>query len=310
MRLAPVFAVLLAILAWASAARAHDFEPGVLALVETDARAGRFDVRWTEPSDSEARGEPVQVIYPSGCTLEGTTLSCNAGLRGEIAFEGIRSRATKVVVSIRWTGGRSLETIVTRDHARVAIDPSPPSSFAAFVRLGIEHVALGLDHVAFVVGLFLIVGDARRRLVATITAFTIAHSVTLALAAFDVLTLPRAPVEATIAASVLLVAVESMDERESVTRSHPWAVALGFGLVHGLGFAGALGELGLPHAALPATLLAFNLGVEIAQLALVALLVVSARLLRRRGRIVLAYAIGTLGAFWLIDRTVAMFTIP
>jgi hypothetical protein len=280
-----VLAFLLALL-WTSNASAHDFEPGVLAIVEAD--DGTTTERFTPPTDGD-----VKVVH------EGDV----------VRFEGLR-KGSKIVVSVRWRDGSSFESVVTPDNPRVAIARSS-STFASFVRLGIEHVAGGLDHVLFVCGLFLIVG-ANRKLVATITAFTVAHSVTLALAAFDVITLPRAPVEATIAASVLLVAVEATAKRETWTKKKPWIVAFAFGLVHGLGFAGALGELGLPHAALPKTLFAFNVGVEIAQLALVALLVGAERLVlaKKTPRLVLAYAIGGFGAFWLIERTVAIFTSP
>jgi hypothetical protein len=276
-----VLAFMIALL-WATNASAHDFEPGVLAIVEAD--DGTTTERFTPPTDGE-----VKVVH------EGDV----------VRFEGLR-KGSKVVVSVRWRDGQSLETVVTADNPRVEI-ARRSSSFAAFVRLGIEHVAGGLDHVAFVVGLFLVVG-ANRRLVATITSFTVAHSLTLALAAFDVVTLPRAPVEATIAASVLLVAVEATSKRDTWTKKKPWLVAFAFGLVHGLGFAGALGELGLPHAALPKTLFAFNVGVEIAQLALVGVLY-ALRKWTPRLRLPLAYAIGAFGAFWLIERTVAIFTL-
>lgn len=264
---------------FARVASAHDFEPGVLAIVEAD--DGTTTERFTPPTDGE-----VKVVHEANA----------------VRFEGLR-KGSKIVVSVRWRDGGSLEAVATADSPRVEIARAS-SSFASFVRLGIEHVAGGLDHVAFVCGLFLIVG-ANRRLVATITSFTVAHSLTLALAAFDVVTLPRAPVEATIAASVLLVAVEATATRDTWTKKKPWLVAFAFGLVHGLGFAGALGELGLPHAALPKTLFAFNVGVEIAQLGLVGLLVVAGKRLPQRP---LAYAIGAGGAFWLIERTVAMFT--
>jgi hydrogenase/urease accessory protein HupE len=176
------------------------------------------------------------------------------------------------------------------------------------MKLGTEHVFTGLDHVAFVVGLFLVVGP-RRRLLATITAFTIAHSLTLALAALHVVDLPRAPVEATIAASVLLVAREALASEPTLTRTKPWLVAFLFGLVHGLGFAGALGELPLPRASFGVALLAFNVGVEIAQLLIVAALVAVARLSTRippeqraRGTRATCYVIGALGAWWFFDR--------
>lgn len=269
----------LVVLLWAVQADAHDFEPGVLAIVE--AEDGTTTERFTPPTDGD-----VKVVH------EGDA----------VRFEGLRE-GSKIVVSVRWQDGQSLETVVTADHPRVEVTRRS-SSFVSFVGLGIEHVAGGLDHIAFVCGLFLVVG-ANRRLVATITSFTVAHSLTLALAAFDVLALPRGPVEAAIAASVLLVAVEATSKHETWTKKKPWVVAFAFGLVHGLGFAGALGELGLPHAALPKTLFAFNLGVEIAQLALVGLLVLARK---RVPRVPLAYAIGAGGAFWLIERAAAMFT--
>jgi hypothetical protein len=279
MRFAFAFAFFLALLWSSSKALAHDFEPGVLAIVE--AADGTTTERFTPPTDGD-----VKVVH------EGDV----------VRFEGLR-KGSKVVVSVRWRDGRSFEAVVTPENPRVEIARAS-SLFGSFVRLGIEHVAGGLDHVAFVCGLFLIVG-ANRRLVATITSFTVAHSLTLALAAFDVLSLPRAPVEATIAASVLLVAVEATTKHDTWTKKKPWLVAFAFGLVHGLGFAGALGELGLPHAALPKTLFAFNVGVEIAQLALVGLLVAVGK---RVPRVPLAYAIGAGGAFWLFERTVEIFT--
>jgi hypothetical protein len=273
-----VFALLLVLL-FARDASAHDFEPGVLAIVEAD--DGTTTERFTPPTDGD-----VRVVH------EGDS----------VRFDGLRG-GSKVVVSVRWRDGGSFEAVATAEHPRVAIARTS-SSFASFVRLGVEHAAGGLDHVAFVCGLFLIVG-ANRRLVATVTSFTVAHSLTLALAAFDVVALPRGPVEAIIAASVLLVAVEATSARQTWTKNWPWILAFAFGLVHGLGFAGALGELGLPHAALPKTLFAFNVGVEIAQLALVGLLVVARKWIPRRP---LAYAIGAGGAFWLIERTFTMFT--
>lgn len=286
-------------------ARAHDFEPGVLSLVEVDAPSRRFDVRWTEPTESTARGEPLRPVYPNGCREEGRSLVCAAGLRGTLGVAGAMTTTTKVVVSVRWRSGRSFEAMLDRDHREVEVSASasPPS----FVRIGVEHVATGLDHIAFVVGLFLVVGPRGRRLLATVTAFTLAHSLTLALAALHVVSLPRAPVEATIAASVLLVALESRTERPTLTRRWPWAVAFLFGLVHGLGFAGALEELGLAEQSVLPALIGFNVGVEIAQVMLVALLVLLARFADARARAVASYAIGALGVYWLFDRVAAIF---
>ena len=196
------------------------------------------------------------------------------------------------------------------------VDRSPGRSPTAWLWLGVEHVLGGLDHLAFVLGLLLVVGArSLRRLAATITAFTLAHSLTLALAATGTLVLASAPVEATIAASVVLVAREATHEEPTLTRRAPWAVALAFGLVHGLGFAGALSSFGLPAGWVGWSLLWFNLGIELGQLAVVLAVVVLVRAAERfagrplaSARPVVAYAIGGLGAWWLGERTLAIVT--
>ena len=289
---------------------AHDFRPGVLSLDE--AEPGRFDVAWTEPVDAVGEPGQVHIVYPPGCSPEAErTLSCKETLEGEIAFEGVASSRTKIVVTVRWRDGRTVDGVATGASPRVAIGPGAPTSLLQWIRLGAEHVFTGLDHVAFVVGLFLVVGARRRLLFTTITSFTIAHSLTLALAALHVVDLPRAPVEATIAASVLLVAKEATSSEPTLARTRPWLVAFLFGLVHGLGFAGALGELSLPTKSFGIALVSFNVGVEIAQCVIVAALVVASLLAtranvpaERRAQAARAscYVIGALGAFWLIDR--------
>ncbi|WP_394830474.1 HupE/UreJ family protein [Pendulispora rubella] len=300
--------LLLAALLVVSPARAHDFNPGVLTLVEV--REGRFDVAWTEPVDSLGSGH-IRIGYPPQCNREGDHLACGReGLRGDLTFEGLHTRRTKIVVSVRYLDGEAFDAVVTSDEPRVRLDKAPHSEIASqWIRLGAEHVFTGLDHVAFVVGLFLITG-ARRRLLGTITAFTVAHSFTLALAAMRILELPRAPVEAAIAASVVLVAYESTHDGPTFTRRYPWAVAFGFGLVHGLGFAGALGELSLPRGAFGVALASFNVGVELAQLAIVGALLVLAWLARTRLSDVrqamatraVSLVLGAFGAYWFFDR--------
>ncbi|WP_394827980.1 HupE/UreJ family protein [Pendulispora albinea] len=306
---------LLAVATWATTpalARAHDFNPGVLALTEIG--NGRFDVAWTEPIDSRGSTGEVRVVYPPHCQLSGRQLECGAkGLRGEIAFAGALRR-TQIAVSVRYRDGDALDTIVTGADPRVRFDKASRSeTVGRWIRVGAEHVVTGLDHVAFVVGLFLVTGIRRRRLVATITAFTLAHSLTLAPAALHIVELPRAPVEATIAASVMLVARESMHREQTLTRMHPWLVAFAFGLIHGLGFAGALGELELPRGALGLALLSFNVGVELAQLAIVGSLFAVANVVRallERGASIpiapaarsMALVLGAFGAYWFIDR--------
>jgi hypothetical protein len=305
-------ALAVALLALASPWRAvaHDFSPGVLSLVETT--AGRFDLAWTEPVDSQGAPGGVHVAFPPQCRREGVHLDCGtAGLHGEIAFEGMHAARMRVVVAIQRLGAAPEERIVTGAEPRLRLPEGGSGSAAVWLRLGVAHILGGLDHLAFVLGLLLI-SRPDRRLLWTITAFTLAHSVTLALATQGALRLASAPVEATIAASVVLVAREAMHDQPTLTRRATWAVALLFGLVHGLGFAGALRALGLPSGSVIPALLWFNVGVELGQLGVVAVALLGWRLLRPRLEGVAwikpaaAYAIGGLGAWWLIARTVAI----
>jgi hydrogenase/urease accessory protein HupE len=183
---------------------------------------------------------------------------------------------------------------------------------SAYVRLGVEHILSGIDHLLFVFGLLFMVGF-RRKLVWTITAFTVAHSLTLASAALGWLTLRSPPVEATIALSIVLVAGEALHTRETLARRWPVVVAFLFGLVHGLGFAGALQEIGLPAKHLPIALLCFNVGVEIGQLLTVGTAWLFWMAIRNwpqalRARTPLLYGIGSVAAYWSWLRIVAIFS--
>ncbi|UJR78558.1 HupE/UreJ family protein [Sandaracinus amylolyticus] len=303
----------IVVVAIASRAEAHDSRPGVLALVER--APGSYAVAWTAPVDARTPEGTLRVVYPAGCEARGGQLTCEPGAieGGEIAIEGPLDRRTRVVVTLETRQGEHLEAIATGAAPRVRL-VAGDGSWTRWIAIGIEHIAFGLDHVAFVLGLVLLVGFDRR-IVITITAFTIAHSITLALAALDLVRLPSAPVEATIAASVVLVAREAMHDRATLSRRWPWLVALLFGLVHGLGFAGALREVGLPEHGLVRALAGFNVGVELGQLALVALAFVVVAIGRRvvreqrvvaQARPLACYALGAVGAMWLVDRTLAI----
>ncbi|MCX4247917.1 HupE/UreJ family protein [Paraliomyxa miuraensis] len=308
----PSFVLALVLVsAWSSAAMAHGLRPGVLAL--TEERPGSFVIAWSEPVDTSGSGAPVEVVFPAPCRREGERLECGTqGLRGTIAFQGLAEGHDRVMTLVRFHDGRVLEHMVTVAEPRLVVDATPGRSASAWLGLGLHHIMGGLDHVAFVLGLMLVVGaTSLRRLVTTITAFTLAHSLTLALAVTGILTLASAPVEATIAASVVLVAREATHHGLTLTRRSPWVVALLFGLVHGLGFAGALREQGLPEGWVGRSLLWFNLGVELGQLAIVAAVVAAATLGRRFVRwpglrTVAAYALGGLGAWWFLARAVAL----
>jgi hydrogenase/urease accessory protein HupE len=306
-------ATALAALAWLAVPRraaAHDFSPGVLALVETT--PGGFDVAWTAPVDSAGTPAGVDLVFPAQCQRDGARLECGqAGFHGVIAFEKMHERRTQIVVVIRRLDGTSQEDLVTGAAPQLTIERRPDGAALTWLKLGIEHILGGFDHLAFVIGLLLVV-KLDRRLLATVTAFTLAHSLTLALATLDLVRLPSAPVEATIAASVLLLAREATHEEPTATRRFPWAVALLFGLVHGLGFAGALRSLGLPSGSVGWALLWFNLGVEAGQLGVIAVVVLGLRLGGRRlarltwARTLACYLIGAPAAWWLIERTLVI----
>lgn len=292
------------------AAHAHDFTPGALTLREE--RPSVFRFAWQPPVDAGGALD-ARPRFPRSCDAEGELLRCT-DTSGSIVIEGLTDPRVRVVVSIRRLDGVVREHVVSGDDPRVDFGAHDGSSLS-WVELGAEHVLTGFDHLAFVIGLLLVTG-LRRRILVTVTAFTLAHSLTLALAVLEIVRLPSAPVEATIAASIVLVAREALrpPEDETWTRRAPWAVALVFGLVHGLGFAGALEEIGLPRESLGRALLLFNVGVELGQLAVVAIAIAIALLARRRpaqrarAERGSAYVLGALGAFWLVARTVAIVT--
>ncbi|NUP07006.1 MAG: HupE/UreJ family protein [Polyangiaceae bacterium] len=310
LRIAPFAAASLAMLLAAGEARAHDFSPGVLVFVE---RAdGAYDTAWTEPVDSIGAPAGVHVSLPEGCRFDAPTLvACgDRGLHGTLRFEGMHASRMQVVVSVQHRDGRRFERIVTGDDPQIEIESSG-GALASWVRLGIEHIVSGIDHLAFVAGLILLTGF-RRRLLWTLTAFTLAHSITLGLAASKLVTLPSAPVEAAIAISIVLVAREALSDRPSLARRAPWLVAFVFGLVHGLGFAGALADVGLPREGFALALAGFNIGVEIGQLGAVAIAFVAMIALRpliakyEKSKLAACYALGALGAWWFLARLLAL----
>jgi hydrogenase/urease accessory protein HupE len=250
---------------------------------------------------------------------ESNVLHCgDAGLRGTLAIEGVGQRYSAALVKVFWLDGQSRVYTLTNGQPKVQLYGSADDKrgrgeiASAYTMLGIEHILSGFDHLLFVFGLLFLVGF-QRKLVWTITAFTAAHSLTLASAALGWLTLRSPPVEATIALSIVLVAGEALHKRMTLARRWPAVLAFLFGLVHGLGFAGALKDIGLPQNYLPTALLTFNIGVEIGQLMTVAVAWLAWRGLRRwplaeQGRVPLLYGIGSVAAYWSWLRVAAIFS--
>jgi hydrogenase/urease accessory protein HupE len=321
---------LLGALALCSPVPAHELRPAYLELQERSPE--QWSVLWKVPArdqlrlsiaprfDAHCRREGEVVTYrQADAWADRWTLLCSAGLAGTaVRIDGLDATFTDVLVRIvRADGSVQTSRVVPSDPSFVV--KGVPGSWevaGTYLRLGVEHILGGVDHLLFVLGLLLLV-SGWRQLVGTITAFTVAHSLTLAGATLGWVHVPQAPVEASIALSIVFVAVEVVHAREGrpgLAQRKPWLVAFAFGLLHGFGFAGALREVGLPSAAIPVALFFFNVGVELGQLAFV----VAVLLLRRCLRAPLArlpsgawrlpaYAIGTVATFWVFDRVSQFF---
>lgn len=328
-------------------ALAHDFRPAVLSLSEIPAGeldptktrseaeteddpeiegSGIYRMKWTPPKSAGAVEARVAPIFPPQCKVGPAKLDCGEkGLTGTLAFSGLAGSNVEVVVQIRRADGSARTEVLSGDRSELEVGSEafggggPTTQLAlAYTAIGVEHILIGFDHLLFVLGLILVVGFTRD-LLWTITAFTVAHSITLACSVLGVLTLPSAPVETTIALSILLVAAEALHDRPTLTRTSPWLVSFGFGLIHGFGFSGAIQEIGMPDGQVPLALLSFNVGVELGQLTVVALLFLAYLLVQRirksgrdvqvdKSRVVLIYAMGAIAAYWTIDRFVGLIS--
>jgi hydrogenase/urease accessory protein HupE len=233
-----------------------------------------------------------------------------------IEISGLDHSITDTLVRLTAVDGTVTTRVLTPDHPSFVIGaPVEEPAATAYFALGIRHILTGPDHLLFVCGLLLIAGGGRR-ILATVSAFTVAHSITLAAAALGLVALPVALVEALIALSILFVAVEAVNARAGHPgwgSSNPWAVAFAFGLLHGFGFASGLTALGLPRGEIPLALLSFNVGVEIGQLGFVAMILLLLRafkIMEMRWPLWLerapGYVVGSLGAFWTIQCVVTM----
>lgn len=314
----------------------HEVRPAYLQL--TEVAAGRFEVVWKQPilpapEAGLSRRLPLDPAFPAHCReearelpeatraalIERWMLACGGRglLNAEIAIAGLPRTLTDVLLRVRFLDGDPIDHVLQPEAPGVTLSRSARASagLPAYFRLGTEHLLFGFDHILFVVGLMFCV---RRlwQLLQIVTAFTVAHSVTLAASTLGVLTLPQQPVEAVIALSILFVAVElarGRDGERSLMARSPWLIAFGFGLLHGFGFAGALAEIGLPEQARAAALLLFNVGVEIGQLMVVGALLLCVRLAQLGSvripdvtRSLPIYIMGIVSAFWFVERVASL----
>jgi len=326
-------AALAALLIIAGPARADEFKPGYLQLTQVDRET--YDVLWKIPAIDESTTlkvrpqfpnatevlTPVRSTFSSGVTVQRWRIRVPGGLTGKaIAFSQLSETRIDVLARlVRLDGTVQLERILPVNPRFVGkASPGRSEVVTTYTTLGIEHILSGFDHLLFVLALVLLV-QGTRRLLLTVTAFTVAHSLTLAGATLGLVHVPGPPVEASIALSIVFVASEIVHARQgrySVTQRYPWVVAFTFGLLHGFGFAGALAEVGLPQSSIPVALLFFNVGVEIGQLlfvgAVLGAIAVGWRVSQRLRLThptwlwrLAPYAIGALASFWLVERVTA-----
>jgi len=321
--------LVLSTLALAPSALAHEIRPAFLQVREIEPNT--YDFLWKTPARGDMR-LALNVIQPEECAnaadprstlVDGAVIqrwraTCEGGLVGKtLAVENLAQTLTDAIVRIELLG-RSPQTLrLTPDQPSATIPDRQPWTDVAltYFGLGVEHILLGFDHLMFVLALLLLVRDTRR-LVGAITAFTVAHSLTLAGTTLGWVKLSSAPVEATIALSIMFVAVEIMRARagrESLAANLPWLASFAFGLLHGFGFAGALREVGIPEDSVAVALLFFNLGVEAGQLVFVCATLLVLFVWRRASFPTPAwawrapvYVIGATAAFWFVERTAAM----
>ena len=324
-------AFLISITGFSTVSYGHALQPGYLELrlVDTD----QYSVLWKKPAN---RGKPMAIsaVLPENCDQAKPTQSvwdgmaylarwttlCTGGLEGgEIRIDGLDQTSTDVLVRFDFTDGTVESRRLTPENLFFTV-PAIPSRFEVvrtYLVLGFKHILEGIDHLMFVLALLILVKGVRR-LIVTVTAFTLAHSLSLVGATLGLVQIPGPPVEAAIALSIMFVASEIMHSRSGnpgLTEKYPWVVAFIFGLLHGLGFAGALAQIGLPQSSIPTALLFFNVGVEIGQLFFIAcvfsIIALGRAIISRINMPKMAwistvppYVIGSAAAFWTIQRLV------
>jgi hydrogenase/urease accessory protein HupE len=309
---------------------AHESQPGTLEIKQL--ATDRYDVTWRAPI-YYGKPHPARLLLPEAwqnivqpterrmadsIVFRRVIKAGKKSIEGDIVrFPGLEATITDVFVRLTRLDGTMMTAVVlpTRPYVELRGERSWSATAGEYVGLGFHHIMLGIDHLLFVLGLLLIV-QSRMMLFKTITSFTVAHSITLAIATLGFASVPLPPLNAAVALSILFLGpeiVRSWRGETSLTIQYPWIVAFMFGLLHGFGFASGLSTTGMPSAELPWALLFFNVGVELGQVAFVFLILLLARSFRileihwpRWVEMAPGYAVGSLGAYWTIQRTVML----
>jgi len=334
--------LVLASLFFAVRVDAHEIRPAYLKVTELNS-SGEFAVVWKQPL-REGRPVPIEPVFPSVCQEISRGLGENTGLalvkrwqvdcgvsglqQQTIFISGLDSNLADVFVELTFLAGQVQTAILKPGRSSLFVDQAAGGGTSSYFWMGIEHLLLGFDHILFVMGLVLLVRTPMN-IVKVVTSFTVAHSLTLALATFGLVRPAQAPIEALIALSIVFLAVELVNvarqgERSPATEAHqqsimmrrPWAITFVFGLLHGFGFAGALAEIGLPQHAASLALLLFNVGVEAGQLLIVFNMLLLLWAIRSVSYGVFsalknlpAYGIGVLAMFWFIERSLTTLAV-
>jgi len=309
--------------------QAHEIRPAYLLIKQTNENS--YDLIWKVPR----KGDMVISLYPVFADgfkmveagerkIAENSMVFHYNLQGKtplpnskFSIHNLEKTMVDVLVDINYLNGERT-TIMLKPDQPTATVPGKTSKWnvtKTYLGLGIEHIVLGVDHLLFVLAL-IIITKGWKKILKTVTAFTLAHSITLSLAALGYVNFPAPPVEAIIALSIIFLALEILKNirgEQTLTSRQPWLVAFVFGLLHGLGFAGALSQIGLPQTEIPLALAFFNIGVELGQLAFVLLVLLIIRIvsLKKDWPLVLqkvpAYTIGCIASFWLIERVLTFF---
>ena len=320
----------VSLLLGAGPARAHPLAPALLELREHG--DGRVEVKFKTPA-KRLPGTNLVPLLPESCSttalptferegsgvVERYAVACKASLAGaRVGIRGLEASQTDALLRVELADGRHIQSVLRSSEPSLVI-PRQPSRLGVlrdYVRLGVEHIASGLDHLLFVFGLLVLVAARTGPLLKTVTAFTVGHSVTLSLAVLGFVSFPSGLVELAIAGSIFVLGAELAQAPGGAPgrlRRFPWAMAGAFGLLHGFGFAGALAQVGLPSGEIPLALFAFNVGIELGQLAFIGLVLAAWRLVARVqvpmppwSSALPAYGIGCLAAYWCIERAAGL----
>ena len=307
----------------AGVSQAHEVRPAYLKITERQAGAGAalFEASFRQPRlsgrflgltlSTNCAATELSAALTDGALTQVSELACgNEGLEA-IEIVGLDRTLIDTLVSISWLDGDVTELLVSGDEPAIDLTSAAPA-VPVYLTIGIEHLLLGFDHILFVIMLLYLVRKPWD-IVKVVTSFTVAHSLTLALSAFNLVVLSPAPIEAVIAASIVLLAYENLKRQHSLDRNFPALVAFGFGLLHGLGFAGALAEIGLPENSRLPALLFFNIGIELGQLAIIAAVLLSLAALRLKFNRFLyetpIYLTGGIASFWFMERSLQILIL-